>query len=697
MGKKKQKQKNNIVKISTPRGNSILRWIGKEPVEFIKSFPSQPLEIFDPLKNSPLVENPKFSDLEKKWSNLLFHGENKEVLGYLLNNGFRGKIDLIYIDPPFNVGLDYVRKVKLRNNSDKKLEGEGESFTEQLMYFNNIAESAFLSFMYERIQLLSELLCEDGLLFLRIDYRYSHYLKIICDEVFSRQNFVNEIIISRSRESAGSPNKLEVSNEYILLYSNSSSFKLNKIRVDRSLTDIKWTSFLMGGERHPRERIFFGLKLTPPAGQHFTLKQPKCDKLVNENYIRLRCKNCGALFYYSDSETDLQKRIKSKKNKFKFYDLTTSKNFFAIKNLSKCLECSNIDFVVEYLGSEETTLTNNWLDIRSYSTSTDYPTENSEDLLERVIKLQNRKDAIVLDCFLGSGTTVAVAQKLNKRWIGCDINKGSIQTSSKRIQEIVLSQIKNIADKDEELFNEEDNETNHFSFATYKVNDYDLQILHTEAIELASEHIGIKRTKTDKFFDGLHGKNLVKIIDFHHPLSLYDLQLIQDELKKRPDEDRNITVVCLGKELAVDNWIEDHNRVNAVNTIGVIELRTDSKYGKFLIHKSCEAKVKFRKEKDKVHIEINDFISPTILERLNIDDESLFKVKIPDFRSMIDVVLIDNNYNGKVFNIYHSDVPEKKNDFVKGKYEIEIPKEKVTIAVKIIDMLGEEILLTKSI
>ena len=95
-------------------------------------------------------------------------------------------------------------------------------------------------------------------------------------------------------------------------------------------------------------------------------------------------------------------------------------------------------------------------------------------------------------------------------------------------------------------------------------------------------------------------------------------------------------------------------------------------------------------------IEIENFISPSIIERLN-SDESLFKVKIPDFRSMIDVVLIDKDYDGKVFNIFFSDVPEKKNDLVKGSYEMEIPTEKVTIAVKIIDMLGEELLITKKI
>ncbi len=283
----------------------------------------------------------------------------------------------------------------------------------------------------------------------------------------------------------------------------------------------------------------------------------------------------------------------------------------------------------------------------------------------------------------------------SRRWIGCDINKGAIQTTSKRLQEIIEGQINKENKSKEKLFSDNSSKK-YFSFANYKVNDYDLQILRTEAIELAIEHLGIIRTKKDNFFDGMLGKKLVKIIDFNHPLSLHDLQTVQDELRKRPDEDRNIILVCLGKEIQVDGWIADYNKLHPVNKVDVIELRTDSKYGKFFTHKPCKAKVDMKRKGKDAIIEIKEFLSPTILERLEID-ASLFNVKIPDFRSMIDVILIDSNYNGEVFNIAISDVPEKKNDLVAGIYKIKIPTDKTTIAVKIIDMLGEELLITKGI
>jgi len=179
-------------------------------------------------------------------------------------------------------------------------------------------------------------------------------------------------------------------------------------------------------------------------------------------------------------------------------------------------------------------------------------------------------------------------------------------------------------------------------------------------------------------------------------LTLLDLQLLQDELKKRPTEDRDITIVCLGKELAVDPWIEEWNKKHPVNKIKVIELKTDKKYGSFLIHKPAEAKINIIRKNSKAIIEIQNFISPTIIERLNIDNK-LFKVKIPDFRSMIDCLLIDNNYDGNTFHIVYSDVPEKKNDLVKGRYEIETPKEKTNVAVKVVDMLGEEVLFVEEV
>jgi len=320
---------------------------------------------------------------------------------------------------------------------------------------------------------------------------------------------------------------------------------------------------------------------------------------------------------------------------------------------------------------------------------------------------------LVLDCFIGSGTTAAVAQKLGRRWIGCDINKSAIQTTSKRVQTIISGQIEELkrgsAQGELELASdgveggsgdgEEAVKPAQLSFAVYRVNDYDLQIQHNEAVNLACEHIGVTRTHSDAFFEGTRGKSLVKIIPFNHPLSPLDLEEIKRELKVRPNEDRDMLVVCLGKELAADAWLEEWNRLrkkgDVPNKINVIELRTDPKYGKFIKHEPAKAKVKItrvgrRDSSTYILVEIEDFISPTIIERLS-QQSGILQPKIGDWRSMVDCVMIDTNYNGKVFNVSLSDVPEKKTDLVKGRYEIPAPKGKSNVAVKIVDMLGEEV------
>ena len=311
------------------------------------------------------------------------------------------------------------------------------------------------------------------------------------------------------------------------------------------------------------------------------------------------------------------------------------------------------------------------------------------------------KNDIVLDCFVGSGTTAAAAQKCGRRWIAADINKGAIQITAKRLQDIIGDQIQAAQSQPSLLQPEEDKpQPAQFNYCIYRVNDYDLQIQHNEALNLACEYIGITRTKTDAFFDGTLGNELAKIIPFNHPLTLLDLQEIQKELDNRPEEERNIVVVCLGKELATQDWIEDWNknrkRTNLPNQVRVIEVRSDPKYGGLFLHKPAEAEVRIQRTDDGILVEILDFISPTILERLS-RQAGLVAPKVEDWRSMVDSIMIDTAYNGEVFNIVLADIPEKKTDLVSGKYPLPAPIGQITIAVKITDMLGEEVLVTKQL
>ncbi len=331
-----------------------------------------------------------------------------------------------------------------------------------------------------------------------------------------------------------------------------------------------------------------------------------------------------------------------------------------------------------------------------------FPTQKPEALVDRILRASSKPGDVVLDCFIGSGTTAAVAQKLGRRWIACDINKGAIQTTSKRLQTIIREQIEHAAEPQQtELRGVEAAEKPpapaQLSFAVYRVNDYDLAIQHLEAVNLACEHLGVERTRTDRYFDGTLGKRLVKIVPFNHPLTVLDLEELRREIEARPAEDRGVVLVCLGKEPAADAWVAEWNQMRrgkeAVNRIEVIELRTDPKYGKFFKHVPVRARVKVRRERNSIAVEVQDFISPSIIERLD-QQAGLLKPKIDDWRAMGDCVLIDADDDGKVFNIPLTDVPERKSDLVEGRYEIPADKVGLTIAVKIIDMLGEEVLTT---
>jgi len=683
------------VKVGKAKGRPLLVWVGKRPLDRVTAFPAQLVETYNP------------TGQKDGWQNLLFHGDNKEVLAWLLANGFRGKVNLAYADPPFNTGLDnYVRKVRLRNAAMQPLEGEPHSLVEQMQYANSFAPDFYLQMMYERSLLVKEVLHTNGIFALRIDYRYAHYVKVLLDEVLGPEFFVNEILVSRQRETAGSPNKMEVTTELIFVYARSAEYTLLKQKVLRPVSDIRWTAFLMAGERHPRQRVFFGLTLIPPQGQHYPLNQDKVDKLLREHYLRLRCRDCRALHYHGGSRENLEREMKRRDDRFKFYDLTSQSDYHVVEKLRGCQTCGKENFTVEYLGSAQESVTANWTDIPGYAQTTGYPTENSEELLKRIIATFSVPGDLVVDPFIGSGTAAAVAQQMGRRWIGCDINKGAIQTTAKRLQTVIEKQLaaQERGEKQGKLIETRQDEAPpkpaSLAFSVHRVNDYDLQIQHNEAVNLACEHIGVDRKHTDRYFDGKLGKRLVKIVPFNHPLSPLDLEELKNELKARSEEDRDITVACLGKEAACDAWLEEWNRMrrqgSVPNQIEVIELRTDPKYGKFFIHKPARAEVKIARLKDKLIVEITDFLSPTIIERLSAQ-EGVLKPQITDWRSMVDTVMIDTAYDGEVFNIVLADVPEKKSELVVGRYELPAPKVKTMVAVKLTDMLGEDVVVTQTV
>ena len=325
-----------------------------------------------------------------------------------------------------------------------------------------------------------------------------------------------------------------------------------------------------------------------------------------------------------------------------------------------------------------------------------YPTEKPEALLKRILLGATNPGDLVLDCFIGSGTTAAVAQKLGRRWIGCDINKGAIQTTAKRLQGVVREQAAALAAATQgELVARDDAPPApcQLSFSTWRVNDYDLHIQHNEAVDLACQHLCITRTRTDPFFDGTQGSKLVKIIPLNHPLTPLDLEALRTELKNRPEEERDILIVSLGQEHKAREWVAQYNHNRPVNKIHLTELRTDRKAGGFIKHEPMSVQAHLERDGQgadaRLVVQIDDVVSPSIIARLDLQ-EGILRASFPDWRAVVDCVLIDAQHDGDIFNVTLADVPARKQDLVAGRYELPAPPSGATVAVKVIDMLGEE-------
>lgn len=662
------------VRVSAAKGRPMLAWVGKRPLSHVKSFPAQLVESFGSVSTTGVGE--WWSDWPTQYppGGLLFHGDNKEVLGHLLANGLRGKVNLIYIDPPFDSGADYVRKVSLRGaKGAAKLEGEAYTLGEQIQYTDIWANDNYLQFMYERLQLLAELLAPNGAFYLHCDPRKSHHLRALLDEVFGPDAFVSEIIW-QSSDAQSSANRYGPIHNTIFYYA----------RQGRT-----WNSV-----RTPLSRA--------TADNWYTHEETLEDDTVNKLGILLPR---GTVRRYNMGDLTARKRggdtegewrgIRPPAGRYWAYSKANLDSFYDQGRIA--FSSSGRPYLKRYLDEVEGTPPQDlWTDIPmlrgiSSEEATGYPTEKPERLLERIIRVSSNPGDLVLDCFIGSGTTAAVAQKLGRRWIACDINKGAIQTTAKRLQSIIAGQ----ADNDDGLgLDAGQLSPAQLSFTTWRVNDYDLQVQHNEAVNLAAEFLGVQRTRTDSYFDGTLGTSVAKVIPFGRPLTPLDLEELRRELDARPDEDRPVTIVCLGMELAAQAWVDEWNAMrrgaDAVNKIRVVELRTDPKYGGFLKHEPAKARVRVRRRGDRIQVEVVDFVSPSIVHRLQ-QQAGVLTPRIEDWRAMVDCVMIDPAFDGKVFNVALTDVPERKSDFVEGRYELPAPEAPTTVAVKIIDMLGEEV------
>ena len=310
-----------------------------------------------------------FENLDQSLDGWLIKSENWQALNTILPK-FKEKIQTIYIDPPFNKEqeADYFYSVKYK-------------------------DATWITMLENRLRLAKDLLNEKGSIFVRCDYNGNMYVRLLMNEIFGEENFRNEILVSRISKQDPKVRRFNTATDSLYLFCKSDKFSFNLLF--KSLAKAKgqrWHAMDSQGQGQPL--YIFGCFLEPPKGRHWTYGQENIKQMEEEGRIRLKCRKCG----YTHT-SDIWKG---------------------------CPKCKNKEDVkVEYLlaPTELKQIDSNWTDISGYTSNWDFQTENSEILLKRVIESTSNEGDLVMDFFLGSGTTAAVAHKLGRKWIGVEMGE----------------------------------------------------------------------------------------------------------------------------------------------------------------------------------------------------------------------------------------------------------------------------------
>jgi len=393
-----------------------LIWNGKTNEVTNIVLPFQVIEQIDEPRAEKQADTGVQSDLfdfrgrqKSGWTNKLIWGDNKLILSSLKNGPIRdeiekqGGIKLIYIDPPFDVGADFSMDIEIGDPES----GTSETFTkrpnvlEELAYRDTWGKGAdsFIAMIYERQSLMRDLLAEDGCIYVHIGPNMNHLMRYVMDEVFGSKYFLNEIVWRRAFGHSDSV-KYGIIHDSILYYSKSEK----KI----------WNQLLQKPESEYVETFF-----------------DQYDEVRKERYQRLSLSagglsGGGYTYTYKGVTTLWRCPIETLKKHDEEGRLHWPKKQGGVPRLKK--------YESEYEGVPLQDLWTDISKIHNQSTElTGYATQKPEALLERIIKASSNENDIVADFFCGSGTTMAVAEKLGRKWIGSDLGKFAIHTTRKRL------------------------------------------------------------------------------------------------------------------------------------------------------------------------------------------------------------------------------------------------------------------------
>jgi DNA modification methylase len=601
---------------------------------------------------------------DPEWRNRLIWGDKKYVLPSLLPE-FAGKVDLIYIDPPFDTGANfsYMATVPERDeesNIEQTFTKEA-SILEQKAYRDTWGRGleSYAHWFYESALLLHGLLGENGSLYVHCDWRVNSYIRGILDEVFGVVNFRNEIIWRRST-SHSDANRYGQVHDSLYWYSKGTQYPwepqyrpYSQEYIDRYFRFTEpdgrryWKEDATGAGTGPA-RKFGGKIIPPPAGRHWRWTQDKIDDYWKQDRFVL---------------------TKSGKPEFK-----------------------------RYLDEQEgEPVSDVWDDIKRINMMADerlgYDTQKPEALLQRIVKASSRPGNLILDCFCGSGTTPAVAEKLNRRWIACDLGRFAVHTTRKRL--LGISGVKPF-----NVQNLGKYERQQWQVAEFPANGKDrlaeqkereaayrkfiLELYHATPV---SGHV---------WLHGVKGGRMVHVAAVDAPVTRADVNSIAAEVWKAsgkgPNSPQKPAVDVLGWEFALD--------MNETAKQVAAEARVDAAFKKIprevLEKKAVEQgdvyffelgalSVDSKIKKREVTLTLSDFVIPSD------DVPAEVRSAIKHWSQMVDYWAVDWDFKDDTFHNQWQSYRTRKSPKLElaVKHEYSEPG-KYTVVVKVIDILGND-------
>ena len=347
-----------------------------------------------------VYEGKEGDTFEAGWRNKLIWGDNLLVMGSLLEK-FAGKIELIYIDPPFATGVDFSFTTEVGNSKESVT--KEQSVIEEKAYRDTWGQGmdSYIAMLYWRLGLMRELLSSDGTLYVHCDYRVTSQVKLLLDEIFGVEAFRNELVWQKTRVSKAQSRTFGNIHDTLWVYSKGGScfFEQQFLPHDESYQTSHYGlvekhtnrryglwDFTQAGQGEPRK--FGDTIIPPPKGKHWIWAQDRIEDGLKSGRIVFTSSGMPRLKRYLDESKGRQ-----------VADMWT--DIFDVNSVA-----------------EE---------------RTGYATQKPEALLTRVLGASSRSGVLVADFFCGSGTTLAVAEKLGRRWIGCDLGRWGIHVTRKRL------------------------------------------------------------------------------------------------------------------------------------------------------------------------------------------------------------------------------------------------------------------------